>query len=392
MANASFPSYRKISDHLRKLVYYFKLWGIYLTFFKVIGRLPIAPRLFLAYSRQHILVIGCGQFAFSTLAPRLIRFSIFSPIAYAYDPSFIAQQSFCNAFASKPLDPSLIHHSLPLSVRLVYICSDHASHFDYLKSVLLQGVDAYCEKPVTTSREQVYELAGILAHSPSRFFAGYNRPHSPHISKIRSQFQFLSPQKLYLTFNIYGHFLDAHHWYRRQGQGSRIYGNVAHWIDLVVHILMWRPTKPHALDLSIAYLDPHAYDENLVVRISDGDKFTAHVSFFCLLEPFTGVYESLEFATDKFTARVNNFTHLEIDTSTTLHTFRTHRKSAGHAQAIRQPFQSDLRPCIEILLSELLLADIHGMIASRSTASVFSFESHYLQLASLLSRSAVSKA
>jgi hypothetical protein len=381
------PSFMRIRDtlvNIRRLCFYVRLWGLYLTLFKVIGRLPIAPKIFLPLFRQHILVIGCGQFAFSTLGPRLIRFRFFSPIAFAYDPSSSALQSFCNAYAAKALDPLTIKHSLPSSVRLVYICSDHASHFGYLKSILQQGVDAYCEKPVTTSPEQVYELAHILPHTTARFFTGYNRPHSPYIRRIRSCFNALTPDNLFLTFTIYGHFLDSGHWYRHKGQGSRIYGNVAHWIDLVVHILFWRPNLPSKLDISIVYLDHHAYDENLVVRISDGLSFSSQISFFCLLEPFTGVYEHLQIASNKFTARIDNFTRLEIDTSSSLMSCRTRHKSAGHQQAIRQPLRLEVRPSIEILLSELILGDLHSMILARSTTTVFPFQSHFSKLSALL--------
>jgi len=373
-----------ILKNFKKFSCYIKLWGFYLTVFKVLGRTAFSPRIFFPSFRQNILVIGCGQFAYSTLAPRLVRYHLFSPIRYAYDPSDNALQSFCRAFACNGISPLTIKKNLSSAVRIAYICSDHASHFEYLMQVLEQGVDAYCEKPVTTTPSQVYQLAEILGHSKARFYAGYNRPHSPHMARVRAMYGSTMPDTVFLGFNIYGHFLESDHWYRDKGQGSRIYGNVAHWVDLVIHVLFWQDVQPDRLDVSISYLDDNAVDENIVVRINDGKSFHAQIGFYCLMEPFTGVHEYLEFATNKFTARINNFISLEIDTGAGLELFRTRKKSAGHSQAIRQPMHSAIRPYMEVLLSELLLGDLHDMVQCRSLSSVFPLGEHRSRLAASL--------
>ena len=168
---------KRIPFYFSKLFLYIRLWGFRQSIYKIIGRLKISLPLSLPAPSKNILVIGCGQFAFSTLAPRLLNFGLFSPIAYAYDPNKRSLAKFCRAYSALPVDLSTLDLSSLTKVRLVYICSDHSSHFSYAKTFLEAGFDVYCEKPLTTSLDQLYDLASVVSSSSSRFFAGYNRPH-----------------------------------------------------------------------------------------------------------------------------------------------------------------------------------------------------------------------
>ena len=71
---------------LSKFLVYLRLWGFRQTLYKILGRTNLCLPLSLPTFKKNILVIGCGQFAFSTLAPRLLLHGLFSPIALAYDP------------------------------------------------------------------------------------------------------------------------------------------------------------------------------------------------------------------------------------------------------------------------------------------------------------------
>ena len=352
-----------------KLLLFFRIWGIRLTLFKILGRLRLSLPLSLPYPSPFIFVVGCGQFAFSTLAPRLLRSYIFSPIKLAYDPSVFALSSFCSAFVCSPLEDPLL--PLPNDVRLVYICSDHSSHNEYSLHFLARGVDVYCEKPLTTSRDQVLSLHDAITSSRSRFYSGYNRPHSPYVVEIKNLFKSSACSSLHLQFSILAHFLPGDHWYRKPDQGSRIYGNLGHWVDLAIHSLFWLPYLPDRISVNISYLDESHNDENFILTLQAGQAFSASIYFSARHEPASGVYENIAIYTDKFTARIDNFKSMSIDNGASLVTRRTRIKSAGHRQAISQPFSFHQRPSYEYLLSELLLADISGLVSNRNETAVF---------------------
>lgn len=360
------------SFSLSKLFLFLNLWGFRLTLYKILGRSSFALPLSIPFFKKHILVIGCGQFAYSTLAPRLLVMGIFSPIAYAYDPDPCALRKFCVAYSAQPLDLSSLNNVNPSGFDLVYICSDHSSHFTYAKYFLSSGVDVYSEKPLTTSLVQLTNLASAISTSSGRFFAGYNRPFSPLVGKVRHHFLSSCSGKLFLNFHVSGHFLPSDHWYRSSGQGSRIYGNLGHWIDLFVHTCFWLPELPSCLDVAVFYLDSNFFDENILVKISDGNSIFASIAFTCLSEPITGVNETLIFSTDAFTARINNFKTLEIDSPSSYSYTRYRHKSAGHREAIQQPFSPPLRSDVEPLMSEILLSKLNCLVSSRGGS--FSFD------------------
>ena len=368
---------------LSKLSVYLNLWGFRQTLYKTLGRSSLVVPLSIPSCKKSILVIGCGQFAFSTLAPRLLKLGIFSPIAYAYDPNTFSLRKFCVAYSAKPVDLSNLNHFDTSGIDLVYICSDHYSHFAYAKHFLLSGIDVYCEKPLTTSLPQLHDLASVISSSSARFFAGYNRPHSSFVRTLRDTFISSDSKQLFLNFHVSGHFLTSDHWYRSSAQGSRIYGNLGHWIDLFVHTCFWLPELPAVLDISIFYLDTFHSDENILVHISDGKSIFASITFSCLTEPITGVNESLVFSSDKFTARIRNFETMELDLSTSLRVFSHRHKSAGHVEAIRQPFSPHYRSDVEPLISEILLSKIKSVVSSRGSSCSFDLKGELSDLYSL---------
>jgi len=352
-----------------KIVLFLSIWGLRATIYKIIGRSNIKPKLSLPHWNQDILVIGCGQFGFSSLAPRLLRLGIFSPIRFAYDVNKNNLNKFCTAFSCSPLEESELRDAIK-SVGLVYICSDHASHFHYTSLCVAEGVDVYCEKPITTNRDQVLRLRKQLGASHSTLYSGYNRPHSPAIAQIRANFDLYKASYAHLAFNVAGHFLDDSHWYRSKGQGSRIYGNIAHWIDLLVHIAFWFKNIPEKLKLEIINFNPRHSDEDIALIVTS-PQLTAVISFFCRTEPFTGVHENLSITTDAFQSRILNFQTLETDFGNDYICKRFGKKSAGHSEAIQQPNKFPARPDMEFFISELLLDHILRMTKDGQSQSVF---------------------
>ena len=169
---------------------------------------------------------------------------------------------------------------------------------------------------------------------------------------------------LHLNILVEGHFLTADHWYNNPSQGSRIYGNIAHWVDLAIHLCFWLPNPVDILDISIKYLDVDSFDQNLILILSS-PYFSATISFTCRREPSQGVYESIHVSSNTLSADIHNFESMRVDSNGVISNFSTLFKSAGHKQAVLQPRQSFIRPEYEFLLSELLLSEIHSMARDR---------------------------
>ena len=362
---------------IKKVFYYINLWGLRLTFFKVLGRLRFLF-IFPPSIKQEVLIIGCGQFSFSTLMPNILKYNLLSPVKYAYDINKNNLSTFCRTFSCKPL--VTIDSINKKDIKLAYVCSNHSSHFLYTCKLLKNNIDVYCEKPLTTSLDQVHQLAKLIKVCNSKLYAGYNRPHSPVTLKVKKIFLETEPKNLNVLCSIYGHYLSDDHWYRDPNQGSRIYGNLAHWIDLANHMMLWLNETPKKISIHLNYLDAKYSDENLICTIKASNNFNMILNFFAKCEPFLGVHETIEVSSSGFNARVKNFKILEIETQNKYEKINYRKKNAGHRQAIIQPSSSTYRNPNEILMSEILISIVKDMTSKRSEYFEFDYLQEYSKL------------
>lgn len=361
---------------LKKVFFFISLWGFRSTFFKILGRTRIKFIKLLPYPNRNVLILGCGQFAFSTLSPKLLKFGLFSPIKYAFDIDEKNLKTFCYFYSCLPIK-SLKNLN---NISIAYICSSHSSHFEYTKNLLERNINVYCEKPLTTNRNDLFQLSKIIRDSKANLYSGYNRPHSPIIKKIKNFYDHHKPEKFNASLTIFGHKLNNNHWYRNTNEGSRIYGNLSHWIDLSHHIMNWDNRKIEKLSINIQYIDSDFSDENLICTLKSSNGFTFLIAFYAKCEPFGGVYENIEISTNKFNARIKNFKSLEIEDGISRKFKNFPRKNAGHYEAINQPKLSSKRSYLEFLMSEILISYINEMTISRSNYLEIDYQTEFEKL------------
>ena len=368
---------------ISKVFTYIKLWGIRQTFFKVCGRSrPLFIR-FPGWIKKEIAIIGCGKFSYNILGPRLLKFGIFSPIFYAYDHNKKNLNSFCRAYSCKKIS-NFPNEELDKKIKLVYVCTSHSSHFYYICHFLESGIDIYSEKPLTTQASQVFELASKCSKTSARLYSGYNRPHSPAITKLRSAIKKYSPVNQNIICTVKGHHIKKDHWYRRSGEGGMIYGNLSHWIDLCVHMIFWSNKLPDKISISISYFDSVVHDENFLCKLDIGNGFVFSIYFFSLMEPFTGINENIEFISEKFHAKIDDFKSLEMDFGTSKSKIFFSPKSVGYEESIKQPNSTDARDIREYFISELICAEIFLAISNKREISRFDFSENIKKLNTIL--------
>jgi hypothetical protein len=347
----------KNSFFLVKKVYrYIRIYGVIWTLFKVAGRFRKIPAglFFIKRKKPRVGIIGCGQFSYSTTANFLYRrygnvihscFDIDENAVNSFSKSLRIKNSYTNFddFASNNLD-------------VVYIASNHSTHTDYAINLIDRGIKKiYIEKPIAVNEQQLKSLSQSLKDSDSQIYAGFNRPFSQGIDIIKSNI-IDKNQKFFTNMIIWGHTIDQHHWYRNPEEGSRISGNLGHWIDLMIHILFWKKTMPEFYDISIKWLDIEKYtDENFIMAIktSNGDIF--NFQFGARVNPFDGVSELIDFQCNNFCSRIADFTKIELDNGDRRKVIKFFPKDAGHKNAVLQPFEDNYRRDFnEVLLSTAL--------------------------------------
>ena len=360
-------------DSTRKFFRFLTIYGLGRSLFKAAGRLRIAlPTLTLRRPEPDIGLIGCGQFAFATIG-YFIQ-SAFGPrIRACYDIDPRAQQSLARAQRVSATPASVDELLADRQLRTIYIASNHASHADYAVRALEAGLTVYVEKPIAVTEDQLVRLLRACRSAGRRIYAGYNRPFSGAIRRLRAEMPIVPDGGITLNCFVSGHQLGEGHWYRRPEEGTRICGNVGHWLDLMVHVLSWRGL-PDRLDITLSWSCNDEPDDNASITITSdrGDLFTVILTSRC--EPFEGINESINLQHGDTIAKIDDFRHLTLWRGPRLLRQRFWPKDVGHRLAILQPFQQEVtRSWEEVVLSTLLMLRITDMVRARERLAAFSF-------------------
>ncbi|GAC29870.1 Gfo/Idh/MocA family protein [Brumicola pallidula] len=363
---------------LYKIYRFALIYGMRRALVKALGRLRVgkitrfvvSPLSFLRKKNKFISVVGCGQFTYSTSS-----FFLVQKLGNCIDACFDLNADVTNTYAKAYDAIECVKFDEVLerdSTKLVYIASNHASHTPYAIDCIKKGLDVYIEKPIAVTFEQLEGLRYTYSQSKSKIYVGYNRPFSKAIIELKSK---MGDGPLTLTCSIIGHKLDADHWYREPTEGTRICGNLGHWIDLAIH-LIWskKETPPTALDIFIAYGDKNNFDDNLSVCFSSDTGDLIVLTMTAREEPFEGISESIVFQQNGVFAKIDDFKRAEFQVGPKKIIRKYFPKDVGHEEAILQPFRKKQRDLNEIFVSTELMLHITDMVRETKHQSVFKFK------------------
>jgi predicted dehydrogenase len=374
-------SFTTTAEALRKLARFTAIYGPGRTLFKAAGRMRIRlPVWRSGSSPPDIGLIGCGQFAFATIGYFLHR-QFGRRILACFDIDARAATTLGRALGVHTVAPTAQALLATPGLRVVYIASNHASHATYAVQALAQGMDVYVEKPVAVSLAQLRALAKARADSQGRLFAGYNRPFAAAIRELRETMAVDRDAGISLQCTVVGHVLAPDHWYRQPEEGTRICGNVGHWLDLLVHVLGWR-RLPTRLDIALSWADATEPDDNLCVSITSDLGDLCSIMLTARAEPFEGINESIELQHGPTLCKIDDFRRMTIWSGDRVASRRYWPKDPGHQGSILQPFSPvPARSWEEVENSTLLMLHITDMVRTRTRLSSFDFEAARQQLA-----------
>jgi predicted dehydrogenase len=364
---------------VRKLLRYVSIYGLGRTLFKVAGRVRRGmPQISLRRPHRDIGVIGCGQFAFATIGYFLSR-GVGPRIAACFDTDPRSAASFARLHRVPRRCASAQELLAAPDIKLVYVASNHASHAGYASDALRRGLDVYVEKPVAVTYRQLAELEAARQAASGRLFVGYNRPFSAAVRDFLHEAT-AGAGGISMQCFVSGHKLAPDHWYRRPEEGTRVCGNIGHWLDLFTHLLAWRG-YPRELDISLTWADDTERDDNMSIslRSDRGDLCTLMLS--SRTEPFEGINETINVQHGDAIAKIDDFRSLQFWEGSRRVRRRYWPKDVGHRLAILQPFSEGApRDWQEILRSSLLMLHITDMVRDGRRSSVFSFDHELTRL------------
>ena len=330
-----------ITFRLKKALRYVRLYGLGRTLIKTQGQYHMKKR----YEqlpeikaegrggRQHVGLIGCGNFAFSNIAYYLKK-NYGQVIRGAMDVDIHRAASLYEKYgASYYTDDAEKVLSDP-GVDIIFIASNHASHAEYAIRALERGKSVHIEKPHVVSSDQLIRLCSAMLESKGKVALGFNRPNSSIGREIKRQLETQTGAAVFNWF-IAGHAMPPDHWYFRAEEGGRVLGNLCHWTDFVFQMMtperrypiVIRPTRAQQSDCDIA------------VTYTFGDGSIAAITFSAKGHTFEGVRERFAAHRGNVLISMDDFKNLLVEVVdkkyVTSPLFRDH----GHEKNIRNSYE-----------------------------------------------------
>ncbi len=357
---------------VRKLARFGAIYGPRRALLKAAGRLRLGRSTLLGFSRREanrdIGLIGCGQFAFSTIG-YVIASKFDQRIMACYDIDANAAATLARFYDAADCKSAQAIFTDP-TIRIVYIASNHASHTDYAIDALRAGKDVYVEKPIAVTASQLDRLLAARDAATGRLFTGYNRPFSPAMRELRTLCR-TAKGPLTLSCMVVGHTIPRDHWYRDPAEGTRVCGNLGHWLDLAIHILSWTAC-PRDWHISCRWSDATERDDNLSITLTSDAGDLVSIVLSARSEPFEGVQEIITLQWGDVIATIDDFRSMRVQVGPRVIRRSYRPKDVGHEAAILQPFQGPERDFREIVQSTELMLRIADMVRNGETDARFS--------------------
>jgi predicted dehydrogenase len=222
-----------------------------------------------------VAVLGGGDYTRSEIIPALRR-GRFSLYAVANrEPQIAALVGREYGFALATTDSERAIAELP-APGLVIVATAHDSHARLATAAVKAGHRVFLEKPPAVTADDVRQLAEVMTANPGAIEIGFNRRYHPLVRRARARLARESgPTSISCTIKELT-FQDDH-WYFWPNQGTRITGNLCHWIDLAIYLIDGNP-MPVSITLSprMPGTEPGSDEERvLVVTFADGSLLTA---------------------------------------------------------------------------------------------------------------------
>jgi predicted dehydrogenase/threonine dehydrogenase-like Zn-dependent dehydrogenase len=214
-------------------------------------------------------VMGAGLFARTTLLPELCRLKgiALRYVAAASGASARhAAEKFGFAYATTDAQEIIADPE----VDCVFVLTRHNLHARLLVDALGAGKDAFVEKPLALSLEELEAVVEAWRQSRGRVMVGFNRRHSP--AAVAAQ-QFLASRggPAVISCRVNAGEVPPKNWVNDPVEGGgRILGEVCHFVDLVQFLTNSHVVRVHGVAPRPGFTGPGDEDIAANLELADG--------------------------------------------------------------------------------------------------------------------------
>jgi len=361
---------------IKKVLKYTYMYGASRTLIKVKGHYHMqkeydtSPQKIEKTDYKSVGIIGCGNHAFTDIA-YFLRKNRGNIIGSSMDIDENKAISLAQEYKAYNYSTDVSSMLSDENIKLVYIVSNHATHTPYAIEALNKNKDVFIEKPISINMRQYSDLVKTVRASENSVYTGYNRPFSPAIEMIKP---YITNDSITLNCFIMGHKLDSDHWYRKPTEGSRVVGNLGHWIDLSTHLIMSRDILPKSFELTLLSANSKHKDDDFVLTVKTDLNDLIVLTFSTRSDPFEGVMENISFQNEKIIANIEDFRKMTIWDENKKIVKRFVPKDAGHESSVLQPFVDKKRDWKELEWSTFIMLKVEDMLQNSIKEIKFDIE------------------
>jgi predicted dehydrogenase len=214
----------------------------------------------------------------------------------------------------------------------IFVTTDHASHAAHVVAALEAGKAVHVEKPPAINPEQLTLILDALTRTGGTLTVGYNRPFAPAYPIVMSAVGG-ETGPIAAAMVVKGFKLPPEHWYYWPNQGTRLAGNLVHWIDLGYRIASG--ARPISVQVTRdRSRHPASAADAAAIAIRFDDASLVSIAFTSAGDDLRGVREWIEIGRGGTSIRIENFDRLEILCGAKV-ARRRFGRDRGHAAEIR---------------------------------------------------------
>jgi predicted dehydrogenase len=285
-------------------------------------------------ARMQATVLGAGDYTRTEIIPALRRSRLSLYAVANREPQIAAMVGREHGFVLATTDSERAIAETP-APGLVVVATAHDSHTHLASAALKAGHRVFVEKPPTVTPEDVHRLAAVMRSNPGSVEIGFNRRYHPLVRRARARLrQESGPTSISCTVKEL--IFEPDHWYFWPNQGTRITGNLCHWIDLAVFLIEGQPL-PVSLTLSprMPGTEPGSDEERvLVVTFEDGSLLT--VLGTTRGDDIRGVQEQIDIRRGRTTITIDDLWKMRIRSGGIERYSRTLFRDKAHTTMYRE--------------------------------------------------------
>lgn len=281
-------------------------------------------------------VIGAGLFGKALLLPALrniggIRFHTLATSSSASTYHTAKKYAFENCTTNYK---EIIENA---EINSVIILTPHSAHAKMVVEAIKAGKHVFVEKPLCVSVEELREIMEAWSEGQGKhIMVGYNRRFSPHTLKVAGYLEDRH-DPIVINYRINAGFVPSDHWVHSEEEGgSRVIGEICHFIDMMQYLTRSNPVKVYAERISGNNMTALNSD-NVVIAVKFGDGSVGNIIYSASGDKAYS-REEVEIFSEGRTIVVRDYKETHFHKSGRKTVFRTGNQEIGYKEELEYFF------------------------------------------------------